>query len=79
MKVFLSKAEAMGEVPVEKCCIEISGDIPVCDKAWKLHKFYRQQAETLCDALQATLPGGTVDSLLAELMERKASQLRVAI
>jgi hypothetical protein len=40
-------------------------------------KFYDDQANRIIDALQKTLPGGTVDSIFAELARRKASLFRV--
>jgi hypothetical protein len=40
-------------------------------------KFYDDQARLIVDAMQKSLPGGTVDSVLAELMHRKASLYRV--
>lgn len=41
--------------------------------------FYETEGKLLADALQACLPGGTVDALLRELLVRKASLLRVPI
>lgn len=38
---------------------------------------HRAQAKELADALYHTLPGGTLDQLLREMLERKASQLVV--
>lgn len=36
-----------------------------------------QQAQLLCDALQASLPGGTLDRLIGKLLLAKASHFRV--
>ena len=41
--------------------------------------YYRTTAKFLCDALVESLPGGTLDALLVELMSRKVSLLRVPI
>lgn len=38
---------------------------------------HRKQAKDLVDALYKTIPGGTLDQVLRELLERKASQLVV--
>ncbi len=40
---------------------------------------HQKQARRLCDALLLTLPGGTVDALLAELMKRRACLLSVSL
>lgn len=40
-------------------------------------ELHRKQAKDLVDALYQTLPGGTMDQILRELLERKASQLSV--
>lgn len=48
---------------------------PDWEKRWRA--FYREQAKQMCDLLEASLPGGTYDALLAELCERKACILRV--
>jgi hypothetical protein len=38
---------------------------------------YANEANTLADALFSSLPGGTVDALLAEMLRRKASLCRI--
>lgn len=38
---------------------------------------YRSEAKAIADALSNSLPGGTLDQLLAELLRRKASLLIV--
>lgn len=40
-------------------------------------EFFRAQGRALAEALRTTLPGGTYDALLAELLETKLSLLRV--
>ena len=39
--------------------------------------FYAGQARELADALFASLPGGTIDALLVEMLDRKRSLFRV--
>lgn len=38
---------------------------------------FKQDAVSLCDVLFDTLPGGTLDQLLVEMLTRKASQFVV--
>ena len=40
---------------------------------------HRSDAKALADELFATLPGGTLDALLCEMIERKACLLRVPL
>ncbi len=40
---------------------------------------YAEQANALADALFNSLPGGTVDALLAEMLRRKASLFRIPL
>lgn len=40
-------------------------------------RLFAEQARVLADALEESLPGGTLDALLGELHARKASLLRV--
>ena len=39
--------------------------------------WFSDQAKSIADALYASLPGGTLDALLVELLDRKRSLLRV--
>jgi len=38
---------------------------------------YDSQGKLLCDTLLTSLPGGTIDALLCELLKRKSSLLRI--
>lgn len=40
---------------------------------------YREQGRAIAVALRASLPGGTIDALLVELLTAKASVLRVPL
>ena len=44
-----------------------------------IRQLFATEAETLADALLASLPGGTIDALLVELMRRKASLFAVPL
>jgi|LGOV01.1.fsa_nt_gb hypothetical protein len=39
----------------------------------EVERYWDEQAETLCDALFASLPQGTMDCLLYKIMRRKVS------
>lgn len=41
------------------------------------HRLFEEQARELVDRLFASLPGGTIDAVLVEMLNRKASVLRV--
>jgi len=45
----------------------------------ELREFFTLEGKGIADALMTTLPGGTVDALLAELMRRRAGLLTVRI
>lgn len=51
------------------------------DDKWEteLREFFTQEGKGIADALMLTLPGGTIDALLAELMRRRAGLLTVRI
>lgn len=61
---------------VETVTIHIYQTFPDTDPAAALAT-HEGDASRLADALLDALPGGTVDRLLAELLERRASLLRV--
>ena len=52
------------------------GEVSTLNEARQL---YARQAATLADAMLASLPGGTIDALLAELMRRRASLFSVPL
>lgn len=57
----------------------VAGTIPGDeDPIWTLHVF-KTEASALALALRNALPGGTFDRLIANLLEMKASQLRVRV
>jgi len=64
--------------------LNISGGVPIPsvnpgDAGWerKAQKRFDRQAKIIADALFSSLPGGTVHSLLVELLKRKTSLLVV--
>lgn len=79
LKVYVLRAGSIGgsnppEVVIE--IIEQIGEVGSLREARQLHK---KQGEVLAEALLASLPGGTVDALLAELMRRRASLFSVPL
>lgn len=78
-RVSLLRARSVGSNHPPALTIEVHeqiGEVGSLDEARRLHS---KQATTLADALLASLPGGTVDALLAELMRRRASLLSVPL
>lgn len=62
---------------VPNATLTISSPPPKQETLDDSRTFYRQQARALHDVLARTLPGGTLDALLGELLERKASLFRI--
>lgn len=78
-RVSLLRAGSVGSNQPPVLTIEVReqiGEVGTLDEARQLHA---RQAETLADAMLASLPGGTVDALLAELMRRRASLFSVPL
>lgn len=74
--VQIYKGQPVGAQIVKSVTIEIATEIPVATSDELLdgeRLMYQQQAELLCNALLGSLPQGTTDRLLAELLRRKAS------
>lgn len=71
--VTLYRASSLSADVVEDLCIQTFQPMPD-DHAPGL---FEEQARELVVALGRTLPGGTMDQLLVELLRRKASQLVV--
>ena len=58
---------------------DVSSDEPFKIYEQRCLNGYYQQAKMIVDALCETLPGGTIDALLVELLDRKRSILIVSI
>jgi hypothetical protein len=52
-------------------------DIPGSEFEKLYRDFYAAEGKIIADALCASLPGGTLDALLVEMLDRKRSLLRV--
>jgi hypothetical protein len=48
-------------------------DFPIAMSLDTIRRFHEDQGRRLCDALFATLPGGTLDQLLRFMMEKRAT------
>ena len=74
-----AKAQSITTREVEPVTIVIDKPVPK-NPDWKLadyRRYYKEEADAICDVLLTSLPGGIVDQLLAEMMRRKASALSV--
>ncbi len=56
----------------------ISKEIPECMRHEEMREFYAKEAKLIADVLWECLPGGTVDALLVEMLDRKRTLLKVA-
>lgn len=76
--VSLFRAGSVGDshAPVTRFDIaqEISDEISMKEA----RQLYDEQGKTLCDALFSSLPGGTIDALIRNLLERRASLFRIS-
>ena len=65
---------------IPRLTIEVHDEFPGCNSSSSLtesRQLHAQQGAALADALFSSLPGGTIDELLAEMMVRRASLFRV--
>jgi hypothetical protein len=62
---------------VEPVTIRFLQEAPRFDTLPEHGEFYKIEGKRLADVLCTTLPGGTLDALLRELLERRASLLIV--
>lgn len=61
--------------------MHIVAEVPISDEldVDESVAVFTRDAGLICDALWDSLPGGTLDTLIALLMTRRASQLRVTL
>ena len=74
MKNIVNVNHADGGEPVRIALVE---EIAVSLDVGKAREVYHEQGQILADALWSALPGGTLDILIARLLERRASLFRV--
>ncbi len=73
----LFRAGGIGDNLVPKCQINIGDEISDDIGPDKARDLYTEQGKLLADALFGSLPGGTIDALFCEIMDRKRSLLRI--
>lgn len=87
-KIAVAKAEPIGpDQKVDSVLIEIGGepmtheDHSMSTSAWMVERaeYYNNQAARIEDALHQSLPGGTYDRLLNQMLQRKAGLLKVSL
>lgn len=64
---------------VEPAKIVMDEEIPRMKTLEEARELYIEQGKKLADALCDSLPGGTLDQLICELLTRKASLFRVPL
>lgn len=78
MSIKLYKAEPLGGEPVPDLRLEFVETIPLPSADLpSAQRQYREQAKEIVRLMSQSLPGGTMHALLVELLESKASLLRV--
>ncbi len=85
--VRVHKAQPLPGKPVEDVTIRIGPEpipedvrnMPHDEYLRRSRERFREQGRAVVEALVAALPGGTLDAILLELLEHKASTYRVAI
>lgn len=77
--VRLLRAGGVGSNNPPTLTIEVHEQIGEVGSLIEARQLHARQAEMLANALLASLPGGTVDALLAELMRRRASLFSVPL
>lgn len=67
------------EKPIEDVFISIKKELPALDgkRARLSNHIFKKEAWMIADALYASLPGGTIDALLIEMLDRKKSNLQI--
>jgi len=73
----LFRAGSVGGHHAPVCRIEIEEEISDNMNLKEARDLYTEQGKLLADALFGSLPGGTIDALFCEIMDRKRSLLRI--
>lgn len=74
----LSRAQPIGDRVAPKVTIRISSEFPKSDRPCHAVELFAEEGQTLEQALWESLPGGTIDALIAALLTRRASRFVVA-
>lgn len=78
-RVSLLRAGSVGQIVPPRLTIEVHEQIHDVGSLEEARVLHSRQGTALADAILASLPGGTVDALLVELMRRRASLLSVPL
>ena len=76
--ITISKAEQIGTEQIKTARIHISRRVPRFDELEEQADYFTFEAKSIERALWHSLPGGTYDRLLGEMLQRKASHFIVA-
>ena len=79
INIFRAQSIVDGDNIIPTLRINISEQIKSCETLGEQSRLLAKQAEELALALFRSLPGGTIDALLRELMKRKVSLLSVPL
>lgn len=77
--VRILRAGSVGDVIPPKLTIEVHDQIHDVSSLEEARSIHARQGEELAIAIMESMPGGTVDALLAELMRRRASLFSVPL
>lgn len=78
MRTIISKAAPVGNNKTPDTTIEISAPLPEFDSIHENAEFFDREAESIFKHLTHSLPGGTLDRLIAKLLLYKATHFRVS-
>ena len=73
------KAQGVGGIAIVSGKIVIEDEFPPFESVSVSVENFKTDAKAIADLLCATLPGGTLDQLICELLTRKASLFRVSM
>ncbi len=77
--IFTYKAQSIGDKKVEDIIILLTNEMPEFKTVEKSNRLFEMEASELAEVLCNTLPGGTLDRLIAKLLMKKASSFVVPL
>jgi hypothetical protein len=66
------------DLEIPTTTLQIEREIPNSNDLKEAEQIYQKEAETICEALYKSLPGGTFDHLVIEMLKRKVSLFKVS-
>jgi hypothetical protein len=76
--IFKAQRTVLYGDPVSSHAINIEQPMPDFDSMDEARAVYAKEGKEIADALFSSLPGGTLDALLIEMLDRKRSLLVVS-